>query len=158
MEERRKDRMKALTRHLEVCDLLDMRNPQSVSEYAPAIYKFLHVEECKHLYGDEFMKNQNEITEKMRAYLIDWIAELHMKFKLLPETLFVTVAIIDKFLLKKSNQTKKSLQLLGITALHIAGKYEEIYPPELKHLIRVTDNAITKEQVLKMEYEILQAM
>jgi hypothetical protein len=42
-----------------------------------------------------------------------------------------------------------------VTALHIAGKYEEIYPPELKHLIRVTDNAITKEQVLKLEFSIL---
>jgi hypothetical protein len=35
VEERRKERMKVLTRHLEVCDLLDMRNPQSVAEYAP---------------------------------------------------------------------------------------------------------------------------
>ncbi len=104
------------------------------------------------------MKNQNEITEKMRAYLIDWIAELHMKFKLWPETLFVTVAIIDKYLLKKTNQTKKSLQLLGISALHIAGKYEEIYPPELKHLIRVTDNAITKEQVIQTEHDILRTL
>ena len=50
------------------------------------------------------------------------------------------------------------MQLLGITALHVAGKYEEIYPPELKHLIRVTDNAITKEQVLKMEFDILTAL
>jgi hypothetical protein len=40
---------------------------------------------------------------------------------------------------------KKELQCLGVTAMHIAGKYEEIYPPELKHLIKVTDNAITKE-------------
>ena len=42
MEDRRKDYMKTLTRHLEVCDLLDMRNPQSVSEYAPCIYRHLH--------------------------------------------------------------------------------------------------------------------
>ncbi len=103
MEERRKERMKALTRHLEVCDLLDMRNPQSVSEYAPAIYRLLHTEETRHLYGDSFMKNQTEITEKMRAYLIDWVAELHMKFKLVPETLFVTVTIIDKYLQRRSN-------------------------------------------------------
>jgi len=35
MDDRRKDRLKALTRTLEVCDLLDMRNPQSTAEYAP---------------------------------------------------------------------------------------------------------------------------
>ena len=50
---------------------------------------------------------------------------------------------------------KRDLQCLGITAMHIAGKYEEIYPPELKHLIKVTDNSITKEQVLKLEFKIL---
>jgi hypothetical protein len=47
MEDRRKERMKTLTRNLEVCDLLDMRNPQSVAEYAPAIYKHMLAEEIK---------------------------------------------------------------------------------------------------------------
>ncbi len=104
------------------------------------------------------MKNQTEVSEKMRAYLIDWISELHMKFKYLPETLYLAVAYIDKFLLSQSNLSKKSLQLLGITTLHIAGKYEEIYPPELKHLIRVTDHAITKQDVLRTEFKILNAL
>ena len=44
---------------------------------------------------------------------------------------------------------------MGITALHIAGKYEEIYPPELKNLLRVTDNAVSKEEIIAMEYRIL---
>jgi len=50
MEERRKERMKTLTRNLEVCDLLDIRNPQSVAEYAPQIYRYLHQEEKRHMY------------------------------------------------------------------------------------------------------------
>ncbi len=50
MEERRKERMKTLTRNLEVCDLLDIRNPQSVAEFAPAIYKNMSIEELQHLY------------------------------------------------------------------------------------------------------------
>lgn len=100
VEERRKERMKTLTRNLEVCDLLDIRNPQSVAEYAPQIYKYLHNEEVKHLYpGDFLIGNQNEITEKMRAYLIDWLSELHLKFKLWPETLYVCVGIIDKYIM-----------------------------------------------------------
>jgi hypothetical protein len=57
MEERKKDRMKTLTKALEVCDLLDMRNPQSVAEYAPSIYTFLRKEEIVHLYSEEFMAN-----------------------------------------------------------------------------------------------------
>ena len=91
----------------------------------------------------------------MRAYLIDWISEIHLKFKLWPETLYVTIGIIDKFLKLEKDFKKKELQCLGITALHIAGKYEEIYPPELKHYIRITDNAITRDQVIKLEYRIL---
>jgi cyclin B len=145
MEDRRKERMKTLTRNLEVCDLLDMRNPQSVAEFAPQIYKNMHLEEVNHMYPKDFMSNQSEVTEKMRAYLIDWLTELHIKFKLWPETLFVCVGLIDKFLLVESDFKKKELQCLGLTALHIAGKYEEIYPPSLKDLLRVTDNAVTKD-------------
>ena len=100
MEERRKERMKTLTRNLEVCDLLDIRNPQSVAEFAPQIYRYLHQEELNHMYPQDFLvNNQNEITEKMRAYLIDWLSELHLKFKLWPETLYVCTGIIDKFIM-----------------------------------------------------------
>ena len=62
-----------------------------------------------HLYPDEFMSNQTEVTEKMRAYLIDWLTELHLKFKLWPETLYVTVGVIDKFLMNEPNFKKKEL-------------------------------------------------
>lgn len=137
--------MKTLTRNLEVCDLLEMRNPQSVAEYAPQIYKFLNQEELTHLYSDTFMKNQTEVTEKMRAYLVDWLTELHLKFKLWEETLYVAIGVIDKFLAVEVDFKKKELQCLGITAMHIAGKYEEIYPPELRQLLKVTNNAVTKE-------------
>ena len=88
------------------------------------------------------MCQKTEVTEKMRAYLVDWLAELHYKFKMWPETLYVTIGIIDRFLAAAPELKKQELQCLGITALHIACKYEEIYPPELKNLLRVTDNAV----------------
>ena len=47
---------------------------------------------------------------------------------------------------------------MGITALHIAGKYEEIYPPELKTILQVIDNAVTREQVCTLETQILQIL
>ncbi len=55
------------------------------------------------------MSNQSEITEKMRAYLIDWLTELHIKFKLWPETMFVCVGLIDKYLMKEPDFKKKDL-------------------------------------------------
>jgi hypothetical protein len=45
-----------------------------------------------------YMEKQNDINEKMRAILVDWLIEVHLKFKLLPETLFLTVNIIDRYL------------------------------------------------------------
>jgi|DEB0MinimDraft_12_1074336.scaffolds.fasta_scaffold09880_2 G2/mitotic-specific cyclin 2 len=75
-----------------------------------------------------------------------------------PETLYVTVGIIDKTLTHWTNFQKSDLQCLGITALHIAGKYEEIYPPELKTILKVIDNAVTREQVCNLEFQILQKL
>ena len=133
-------------------------NPQVPKEYIDDIYSHLKLIE----YDDLPMKNymniiQTDINEKMRAILLDWLVEVHIRFNLLTETLFITINLIDKYLSKK-NIHRKFLQLLGITALLIACKYEEIYPPEIKELILMTDNAYNKEQVLQMENEILHAV
>jgi G2/mitotic-specific cyclin-B, other len=90
----------------------------------------------------------------MRQILIGWLFEVHLKFKLLPETLFLTVNLIDRY--TELKQIKKTdYQLLGITSMLIASKYEEIYPPEIRDFIFMTDKAYTKEQVLEMERDIL---
>ena len=62
----------------------------------------------------------------MRGILIDWIVDLHLKFKMFPETLFSVVMTIDKYLMR--NQiSKDNLQLLGATAFFMVAKYEETY-------------------------------
>ena len=72
----------------------------------------------------------------------------------MPETLYVTVFLIDRFLSLK--QIKKSqLHILGVTSLLISTKYEEIYPPELKDLLSVSENKFSRAEVLKMEREML---
>lgn len=43
------------------------------------------------------MSKQNDINEKMRGILVDWVIEVHLRFKLLPETLFLTVNLIDRY-------------------------------------------------------------
>ena len=77
------------------------------------------------------MEKQCEINSDMRAILIDWLVQVHLKFKLLPETLFMTVSLIDKYL-EKCQVDRENLQLVGISALFISSKYEEIYPPHTK--------------------------
>ena len=76
------------------------------------------------------IKKQTEITGKMRAILVDWLVEVHLTFKLVPETLYLTVWLIDKYL-EKEQVTRSALQLLGVTAMLVASKYEEIYAPEV---------------------------
>ena len=93
------------------------------------------------------MSRQIEINEKMRAILIDWLIEVHLKFKLLPETLFITINIIDRFL-ERVEVGKSKLQLVGVAALLVACKYEEIYPPEIKDFIYITDRAYSKQDLL----------
>ena len=75
-----------------------------------------------------YMSKQTDINAKMRAILIDWLVEVHLKFKLMPETLYLTINLIDRYLEKETIMRNK-LQLVGVTAMFIASKYEEIYAP-----------------------------
>jgi len=93
----------------------------------------------------------------MRAILVDWLVEVHHMLKLLPETLFLTVFIIDRYL-EKSVVTRDKLQLVGITAMFIGAKYEEIYAPECNDFVHVSDGAYEKDQILETEQIILNTL
>ena len=93
----------------------------------------------------------------MRAILVDWMVDVHLKFKLLSETLFLTVNLIDRYLSIKQIQRSR-LQLVGVAAMLISTKYEEIYPPTVKDFVYITDNAYSKEEILTMEFDILQTL
>jgi cyclin B len=93
-------------------------------------------------------KKQPHINETMRCILVDWLVEVHYKFKLFPETLYLTVNLLDRFLSKsKESITKRDLQLVGVTALLISSKYEEMYIPELRDLTYICDGAYTEAKV-----------
>lgn len=90
----------------------------------------------------------------MRSILIDWIIEVHFQFKLKTESLFLTVNLIDRYL-ERIRVTKENLQLVGVSAMLIACKYEEIWPPLIKDYIHMCDNAYTKDQIINMELSML---
>jgi len=83
------------------------------------------------------------VKDTSRAFLVEWIIDVHRKFRLQSETLYVTVRIIDRFLSKQPIK-KSQLHILGVTALLISTKYEEIYPPDLKELLQVSENKFTR--------------
>jgi len=103
------------------------------------------------------MSKQIDVNEKMRAILVDWLLDVHLKFRLLPETLYLTINIIDRFLGIKCISREK-LQLVGVTAMFIASKYEEIYPPECNDFVYISANAYNRDEVLQMEQCILNTL
>ena len=100
------------------------------------------------------MHKQQDITEKMLCILFDWLVDVHKKYKLRPETLFLSRHLVDGYL-RNNFIHQNQLQLVGITALFIASKYEEIYPPLLKDFVKITDNAYSREEILSMEATIM---
>ena len=138
-------------------DTSNIKNPQIPKEYINIIYYNLLKEEnigIEPCVKYNYMTQQSEVTERMRGILIDWLIEVHYKFGFTDETLYMTVSIIDRYL--SSNQiTKKNFQLLGITALLISCKHEEIDLPKINDFTYITNNAYEKEEVIKMENDIL---
>lgn len=125
----------------------------------------------------EYMSQQLDINERMRAILIDWLIEVtdtsiigcntiflllsefihsilfyqqvHHKFDLRKETLFLTVNLVDRFLAKQS-VVRKELQLVGLVAMLLACKYEEVSVPVVEDLVFISDKAYTRKEVLEM--------
>ena len=136
-----------------------INNVQIPKEYINTIYyNLLKEEECPSMISlknnKNFMTEQKEINAKMRSILIDWLIDVHFKFGFTDETLFLSVSIIDRYI-SVSQISRSHFQLLGITALMIACKHEEIDLPKIDDFIYITDHAYVKNEVLKMEYDIL---
>ena len=134
-------------------------NISYVGEYLEEIYVNLLLEETQATTKPKFgyMDTQPEINEIMRAILIDWIIDVHLRFNLRQETLFMTIWLIDTYL-SFAFVHRDKLQLLGITCLLISCKSHEIYYPQNDKLIEMTDNAYSKEEMLTMENEILKKL
>jgi cyclin B len=135
-------------------DMPDVHNPQAVIPYLHDIHRHYREAEAINLASGTYMSKQTDINEKMRAILIDWLIEVHLKFKLMIETLYLTVNLIDRFL-EKETITRNKLQLVGVTAMFLASKYEEIYAPECRDFVYISDKAYTREQILAMEGAVL---
>ncbi|OMO81651.1 hypothetical protein CCACVL1_12326 [Corchorus capsularis] len=137
-------------------DEADVDNELAVVEYVDDLYKFYKSTENNARVQDYFCSQQH-ITIGMRKILVDWLIQAHNSFQLMPETLYLTINILDRYLSRKAVSRDK-LQLVGLGSLLIACKYEEIWPPQVADLISISDNAFIEEQVLAMEKAILEKL
>jgi len=136
-------------------DQAEFKNPQHLSEFSQDIFVNLKNEEDSKMVPANYLQHvQTEIKDTSRAFLIEWIIDVHRKFRLTSQALYVAVFIIDQYLSKK-HLAKTQLHLLGVATLLISSKYEEIYPPTLQDFLTVSENKFTKQTVLKMEKDIL---
>ncbi|KAK4380349.1 hypothetical protein RND71_002211 [Anisodus tanguticus] len=134
-------------------DAADADNHLAAVEYVEDIYNFYKLTEDEGRVND-YMEFQPELNHKMRAILVDWLIEVHRKFELMPESLYLTINILDRFLSVKT-VPRRELQLVGISSMLIACKYEEIWAPEVNDFIHISDNAYVRDQILQMEKAIL---
>ena len=126
--------------------------------YVNDIYRHLRDAELEKRPSSDYMETtQKDINSTMRGILVDWLVEVAEEYKLNPDTLFLSVLYIDRCL---SVQTvaRTQLQLVGVTCMLIASKYEEIYAPQVDEFCYITDNTYTRQDVLSMERTVLDAL
>lgn len=147
-----------LLEEVENIDINDAWNPMLVSEYVNDIYDYLNSLEEIFAIRENFLDSHKQINHKMRTILIDWINEVQYQYKLEIDTYHMTVSIIDRYLQLVVDTPKKELQLVGVTAMFIASKYEELFPPDIDDFVYITDDTYKKKQILDMEKQIVKVL
>ncbi len=138
-------------------DWEDVDDPLMVSEYVVEIFDYLKVLEESTMPNPDYMDHQDHLEWHLRGVLVDWLVEVHTRFHLLPETIFLAVNIIDRFLSTRKVELEK-LQLVGITAMFIASKYEEVLSPHVQNFKHVADDGFSEEEILQAERYVLAAL
>ncbi|VDL77827.1 unnamed protein product [Nippostrongylus brasiliensis] len=134
-------------------DVVGIERELQYVEYCDQVYEYLLAREKICCVDEDFMV-QSPATPKMRGILVDWLIQVHTRFHLLPETLHLTIYLLD-VMLSRTKVDKSELQLVGVASMLVASKYEEMYAPDIHDFEYITDNAYSKKQILKMEAKIL---
>ncbi|KAG8198483.1 hypothetical protein JTE90_017349 [Oedothorax gibbosus] len=104
------------------------------------------------------LQRHPDLEPRMRAILLDWLTEVCEVYRLHRETFYLALDYVDRYLLAKPDLPRSCLQLLGATALFVASKMEEIYPPKLEQFAFVTDGACTDAQILQQELVLIMTL
>jgi cyclin A len=139
-------------------DREDGGEPMACAEYVDEIFAHLRTSEVRRRPGVTYMETvQTDINPAMRSILVDWLVEVGQEYRLSSDTLFLSVAYIDRYL-SQVDVRRNQLQLVGVAAMLVASKYEEIYAPHVEEFCYITDNTYTREAVLAAERDLLRAL
>ncbi|GAV48522.1 hypothetical protein ZYGR_0K00270 [Zygosaccharomyces rouxii] len=142
-----------------------IRSEQITSELSIRPFKNEILEYLQGLEGScttlnsSMIDNQPEINWSMRPYIIDFIMELHLFFKLSQETFFLACFIADKYCCKRIVY-KRHYQLLAATSLWIAAKYQDKKTriPTLRELALLCRQIYEPKMFVQMERHILSTL
>lgn len=129
-----------------------------VCDIAKDIYDYMYELEVAQSIREDFLKDQKILTPKVRSRLINWFIEIHQQLKLIPETLYLAVAVIDRYFDQVTVKKQREVQLVAVGAALIASKYEEIYPPDVGDLLHLTRNEYTRDDIMRQEMSILKQL
>jgi len=134
---------------------LPHENGQLGTEYAAEGLRQLLLQERRCSPLPRYMALQTDLSEQMRGIIVDWLVEVHSAYKMRRETLYLAVSLLDRYLCLASQLPRERLQLVGVTALLIAAKYEEVNPFEVRSATELTDQAYSAAEILRMECSLL---
>uniref|UniRef100_A0A7S2GPB2 G2/mitotic-specific cyclin-B3 n=1 Tax=Octactis speculum TaxID=3111310 RepID=A0A7S2GPB2_9STRA len=140
-------------KHPQDCDVWDKCEPSTAPHYAEDIHQW-NIDLEASSATSPYMDMQSDINDKMRAILVDWLVEVHWRFKLCPTCLHRCVYLVDRYC-AGSQVERTKLQLIGVTALLMASKFDDVYPPEVRDLSFITDHAYSTDEILTMEIDML---
>jgi len=125
--------------------------------YIKEIMKVLRGEEETYSISSDYMSQQTDINSRMRKILLDWLVEVHRKFQLLPQSFYLCVNLLDRYL-SKTQVHRSRLQLTGCACLWISCKYHEIYAPEIQDFVYISDKAFTREDLVRTEVDVVEKL
>ncbi|CCH61114.1 hypothetical protein TBLA_0E00530 [Henningerozyma blattae CBS 6284] len=141
-------------------DTPEINDTCMVVEYSNDIFEYLYKRELETIPKNNYTTDTNSsffIKPTMRAILVDWLVEVHEKFNCYTETLFLAINLMDRFL-SSNKVTLNKLQLLAVTSLFIAAKFEEINLPKLEEYSYITDGAATEKDIKDAEMYMLTSL
>jgi len=131
-----------------------MQNPLAAAHVVKEIFATYRAKESSLSARPTYMAKQTHINERMRTIVVDWIVDVHRKFRFVPETLYLTVNLIDRYLSVKEVE-RPMFQLVAVSCLLIASKYEEIYQLPVNDLVFLCAETYTRQDILDMEWAVL---
>lgn len=135
-------------------DSAELGDPMMAAEYAPEIFEYMRHLEKAVIPRPNYNLPKRGISWASRTVLVDWLVDVQNRLRLLPETLFLTVNIIDRILAVLDVQVFQ-LQLLGLVATSLASKCEEVVSPSVTNFVHLSEDGYSPQDMLSAERRVL---